>query len=105
MENIKPCPFCGPSDVSVVRTGGKSGIWQFYAVECPECGGSGPSRGDEESAVSGWNFRYPLPEDGWLVSGEEVAALMRERIAASSPTIHQKHAKTEVPGRGIREDE
>ena len=50
---LKPCPFCGCTDIMVWRI---SHIGP-YAARCPNCITYGPQRYDEEEAVALWNRR------------------------------------------------
>ena len=51
---IKPCPFCGHENLSVVGRG-----YPFFVVECDTqgCGIYGPRRLTEEDALIAWNTR------------------------------------------------
>ncbi len=50
---LKPCPFCGSTQVAVV----------FGAVRCGKCGCTGPVAMTDAQAVVRWNERLSLPEE------------------------------------------
>lgn len=53
MEKLKPCPFCGSTNLIVVKEGPLS-KW----AACMGCNAQGPVEfGDEEQAISSWNRR------------------------------------------------
>lgn len=37
MQDMKPCPFCGGTDIFLRYNGSRNG--RFYYVECETCGG------------------------------------------------------------------
>jgi Lar family restriction alleviation protein len=49
---LKPCPFCGSSDVHIVA-GDKCDEWGT----CVNCGADGPFRDTEAQAIAAWNRR------------------------------------------------
>ena len=56
MEQIKPCPFCGSDDLSVLGSINKS------YVRCGKCYAYGPDGKDNEEAIERWNAA-PRKED------------------------------------------
>ena len=62
MEAIKPCPFCGASEVSVVAIGHYRGREDSWTVECGMCGADGPH--EQDINCPEWNA-LPRPEP-WL---------------------------------------
>lgn len=60
---LKPCPFCGSTDIANVSSGGdgQSTYWhardRMFSVNCRDCGVSIPSRYRKEWAVQAWNTR------------------------------------------------
>ena len=51
-EQLKPCPFCGSADLSVI-----SFDYKCYAVECNNCGAIGRFKETNDDAKSAWNSR------------------------------------------------
>lgn len=73
MVDLKPCLFCGSSDVEV----GMFGL--EWCVECQDCGAFGPNRTSRDEAIDGWNVvprkdetEPALPEIQAAVLGMEV---------------------------------
>lgn len=58
MEELKPCPFCGGKDISIINHTAM-GYW----ASCGPCGAIGPTRQTEEEAVEAWNRRYEPPNE------------------------------------------
>ena len=59
MVKIKPCPFCGSTDVEIQA--GRSDIskdFELFNVECLSCNGKGGERNDITRAIECWNRRY-----------------------------------------------
>ena len=56
MPELKPCPFCGGKELSVISVLGED-----YYVECSSCTTCGPSGETYEEAIEAWNRRA---EDG-----------------------------------------
>lgn len=67
-EELKPCPFCGGSDVSP----------SSFDVKCMECGVEMP--GGTERAIAAWNRRAPSPD-------------MREAVEALTTAVHAHYVK------------
>lgn len=75
MSDLKPCPFCGNTDVHIDADDG-----DFYAVLCDEgrCAGNSGYFGSPESAKACWNTRVshwrslkdepPVPDAEWKES-------------------------------------
>lgn len=55
MTELKPCPFCGGTNVVVDE------FWERYDepyfIACNECGASGPYTHKKEEAIELWNRR------------------------------------------------
>ena len=47
---LKPCPFCGGTDLRVYDRG-------YSWVECRPCEAEGPAADSRESAIAKWNER------------------------------------------------
>lgn len=72
MEELKPCPFCGSSDVGFHYTSGRGrGNHMGFMIKCKKCGGAGelfysrsgsPVSEAEESAAKSWNTRAEVAE-------------------------------------------
>lgn len=50
MSELKPCPFCGGTDLNVINN-------QSYAVQCLTCNGRARHFFTEEEAIVAWNHR------------------------------------------------
>ncbi len=50
---LKPCPFCGSTQVAVV----------FGAVRCGKCGCTGPVGITDDQAADRWNERASLTDE------------------------------------------
>lgn len=69
MSELKPCPFCGSTDVANV-SGNYAGPSnrlhagdEIFAVNCKECGASVPNRYRNELVVKAWNRRTQPVQD------------------------------------------
>lgn len=56
-QELKPCPFCGGTDLDLVDIGEG-----FTAIACNTCDAFGPMGPGEEGAAAEWNERV-LVED------------------------------------------
>lgn len=62
-DELKPCPFCGSTDISNVssRIAGPAYDWHagdtIFVVNCRGCGASVPSRYRNDLVVEAWNRR------------------------------------------------
>jgi Lar family restriction alleviation protein len=65
-DELKPCPFCGSSDISNVSAGfaGPTNAWhlgdEIFAVNCRDCGASVPNRYRNDLVVEAWNRRAAI---------------------------------------------
>lgn len=50
-EKLKPCPFCGSVDVSILMQS---------LISCRQCEAEGPPSDTEEEAIAAWNRREHL---------------------------------------------
>lgn len=63
--DLKPCPFCGSTEVANVSAGHAvpSNHWhageEIFAVNCKKCGASVPNRYRNDLVVNHWNRRKP----------------------------------------------
>lgn len=58
---MKPCPFCGSSEVSTSKARRKDGVVTHQYIECHNCGACGPFVETlEGDPVGPWNER-PTP--------------------------------------------
>ncbi len=53
MENLKPCPFCGCTDIKVISNDTND----IFFVSCEACESSGSCKSDPEWAIKAWNDR------------------------------------------------
>lgn len=53
-NELKPCPFCGGTDISCADAGYKTDIW---FVQCEDCGATFPHFDSKEEAIDHWNRR------------------------------------------------
>lgn len=60
-ETLKPCPFCGGSDIRITRhpKEGTGLHWNedVYSMCCYDCGATFPNRYKRELLVEAWNRR------------------------------------------------
>ena len=57
-EKLKPCPFCGSSNVDWFRSfGDPSTNENIVNVQCINCGAQGASKLGEKNAIDVWNKR------------------------------------------------
>jgi len=54
-EELKPCPFCGGKDISLVTI--CAGRKNFYYVTCCDCGIFTVTRDNETDCIKIWNRR------------------------------------------------
>ena len=63
MEELKPCPFCGSTNISSNECRGltkENGVEEYYdQTACLDCGAMGPQAivTEEQSADEYWNWR------------------------------------------------
>ena len=104
---LRPCPFCGSSDISMYECFGSD---KGYHAQCEECGAEGPRASDEEGAARRWNVlprlcetvALPLDEDGVPVCiGETVFLCDGEGYKVDSLTMVSDGwlVKLNIPGR------
>ena len=57
MENLKPCPFCGNTDIDLEVTDllGKDKI--CWSVGCKQCGAYNELNYTKQQAIDCWNMR------------------------------------------------
>ena len=51
MNNLKPCPFCGGTDLRMGEA------HEAVYVNCPDCDTDGPMRHTDQEAITAWNTR------------------------------------------------
>ena len=51
MAELKPCPFCGGEDLTMVE------CEEMFFVGCYDCTTCGPAEETEEAATEAWNRR------------------------------------------------
>ena len=56
-EPLKPCPFCGGSDLHIIGQELTNGA-VVYRVECEYCLTSGPCSIRMDRAIAEWNDRF-----------------------------------------------
>lgn len=57
-EKLKPCPYCGSTQVDFFASFGDIDTNQNYMnVECISCGAQGSTKKGEEQAIAAWNNR------------------------------------------------
>lgn len=52
MDKLKPCPFCGGSDLRIIEA-----HWIKSAVICKQCGSASGCYDTEQQAIEAWNRR------------------------------------------------
>ena len=89
-EKIKPCPFCGSTQVDIFASFGDAEPNQNYMnVECLSCGAQGATKLGEALAIAAWNNRAA----GQLIADTEIFRLATE-YANSSKCLHCQERKT-----------
>lgn len=74
MGDLKPCPFCGETELSTCRD--EFGERVTFCDNCGVCGP--PSEDDTEQILEAWNTRATTPEVKALV---EASTALRDQIA------------------------
>lgn len=77
-EQLKPCPFCGSADLSVISID-----YKCYAVECNNCGATGRFKEAKADAKSAWNSR--LNESNKYTKEQNITN--REKIKMTINTV------------------
>ena len=54
VEELKPCPFCGDTDIEIIEP---SECYDEFEVQCQECGARSEWENSKEKAVANWNRR------------------------------------------------
>ena len=63
MDELKPCPFCGNTDIVLVGKKRKQGenanepFDPYYFAFCSRCGGSVWGNRDKDVVIDAWNTR------------------------------------------------
>lgn len=95
--DIKSCPFCGGSDLTV-------GQWPIgkSAVACLSCDYAGPPQRDGERAVMAWNTRLPLVS---ALTDDAAKTIVPTKIRGLQALLGMRlDGLVEVDARGIRGD-
>lgn len=77
MSKPTPCPFCGGKVALASR-----GWLGFVEYQTITCGASGPSHGNDETAIARWNCRVSLPS-----SRDEVERELAEALDAAESIL------------------
>ena len=56
-KELKPCPFCGSTDIEVEEYLPESCCTKFWKVACTDCCGGFQSEHNKKEAVAIWNRR------------------------------------------------
>ena len=56
-EELKPCPFCGSTDIRIKNISLASSTRLPFWAHCASCGADGPHKSDFGYAIAAWNFR------------------------------------------------
>lgn len=84
--NIKPCPFCGSTDVSVKNVVRRP----TWYVECGGCEVEGPASYDSpENATHQWNTRHEVAQPS-LSLRDYFAGQMLPRISTGWPNLENR---------------
>jgi Lar family restriction alleviation protein len=67
MSNLKPCPFCGSTDLITNNCSNN------YYIECDNCGAFGPSSIDPAFSMMQREIRESITNDLWNNRAEVVA--------------------------------
>ena len=59
---LKPCPFCGHSDVELWEPDEDVGH-EYWSIHCPNCDFNSDGYGEAEFVVEKWNRRTDKPEE------------------------------------------
>jgi len=65
--NLKPCPFCGSTELQLCRTN-EHACW----VRCDDCGADAPSTEKREDAIDIWNTRPDVDRPAMFVIDDEL---------------------------------
>ena len=86
-EELKPCPFCGSSDLAVMEL-----LSRGFRIECQGCGAYSPIKKDGPSLLHAWNTRVDDSQAtraalvseivAWLRSDEEGEWMIADEIEA-----------------------
>jgi len=100
MSDLKPCPFCGFTDVEPYRSGDNN-----HYVECPRCGTFGPDCDSRQEAIDVWNTRA---DSATLAAAVQVEREACARIAdvhrgCHAPKVYGFDLGADLTGRGIAE--
>jgi Lar family restriction alleviation protein len=83
MDDLKPCPFCGGSNIIDTSNGVESCM-----LNCDDCGAEGPSAKNYVKATVAWNTRAQL-------SAQSVSAVQPvEDIEGDLPDFNDDRVKT-----------
>lgn len=91
MSELKPCPFCGASEIVTVRCGADN---EVTYDGCDKCGAQGPMILGPRYEGAEWNTRTPATTDAVLVDKRDYMRRLikeiRKQIAADPETIEAK---------------
>jgi Lar family restriction alleviation protein len=77
MDELKPCPFCGSTDIARANNGGYGAHWTM----CGNCGACTGESGVEsqQQADDRWNTRAALAQSAWFTKGTRPSRGRRRR--------------------------
>ena len=62
-NELKPCPFCGSTNIDCADAGHKTDVW---FIQCDDCGATFPHFDSEQEAKDAWDKRANEKSAKWL---------------------------------------
>lgn len=89
MTELKPCPFCGGTDLrkSSMKNGHDPRLFYWF---CDDCGASGPKKAGMEGATREWNDRAILPEPEIVIPPMQPAGTIYVQFQEPTPMQPRK---------------
>jgi len=92
-EGLKPCPFCGASDIVLVveQIAGCPECDDNCYIRCNQCFAGGPNYEDEQRAQNAWNERQwtENQDTDWQWQNIKQLVKQNERLAAENAYLRR----------------